>query len=236
MITIKLEVDQLPYIEVNTNGATRTFHTSHNELFQLLMDNCVKEEKVRKEYDLPVFETPALPPNTVKYMALPDGKVLLAMEKKAFQYDISYHNTKFNAVPFPNLLFVFLLAPRGDKYVIQQKRLYAFKDKVLRDTTKLYRFPFSHVMLDGSMCFFFLSEVNDLAQMTSFIYNWLSASFTDHYYSSNGEGKNLFKMPLRQIFTQTQGKEFEFDKLVEDGNTVQSLMQSYAKLYYPEFK
>lgn len=84
------------------------------------------------------------------------------------------------------------------------------------------------------MCFFFLSEVKDLAQMTSFIHHWLNASFTDHYYSNNGEGKNLFQMPLRQIFTQSQGKEFDFDKLVEDGNTVHSLMKNYAKLYYPE--
>lgn len=234
MINIKLETNELPYIEVHTNGAVRAFHTTHNELFNLLMKNCVKEVKTRNEYSLPVFETPALPPNTVKYMALPDGKVVLAMEKKAFKHDISYHNTKFKDVPFPNLLFVFVLTPREDKYLIEEKRLYAFKDKVLRDTTKLYRFPFSHVMLDGSMCFFFLSEVKDLAQMTSFFYNWINVGFTDHYYNSNGQGKNYFNMPLRQIFNQTQGKEFEFDKLVEDGNTVKSLMRNYANRYYPE--
>ena len=196
------------------------------------MKNCVKEEKRRKDYSLPVFETPALPPNTVKYMALPDGKVLIAMEKKAFSHDITYHATKFEAVPFPNLLFVFLFAPGKDGYVLSDKKLYAFKDKVLRDTTKLYRFPFSHVTIDGSMCFFFLSQVKDLAQMTSFIYNWLSSGFTDHYYNGHGEGKNHFNMPLRQVFGHLQGKEFEFDKLVDDDKTVQSLMQSYAKLYY----
>lgn len=233
MIQITLGDESLPHIEYEKDGMKRSFYIDHNTLFQFIQNNCYKTEKVDKKFDMPIFETPALPSNTVKYMALPDGKVILFMEKKEFKHDVIYHESKFSQVPYPNLLFVFTFTPKKEGYVLTNKKCYAFKDKVLRDKTELYRFPFSHVQNDGEMCFFFLTELQDLAQMSSFIHNWISVSFSDHFY--NEKDKNKWGWPLRQIFNQTQCQpHFDYDKLYEMNITVHDVVQSIVKTYFPE--
>jgi hypothetical protein len=83
------------------------------------------------------------------------------------------------------------------------------------------------------MCFFFLTELQDLAQMSSFIHNWISVSFTDHYY--NLENKNKWGWPLRQIFNQTQGQpRFSYDKLIEEDYTAADLVKRFVKVFFPE--
>lgn len=232
MIHITLGSEQLPLINYEKNGLKRSFHIDHNTLFEFIQNNCYEKKTEVKKLDIPVFETPALPPGTVKYMALPDGKVVLFMEKKQFWHNITYHSTKFENIPFPNLLFVFVFKPESDKYVLINKKCFAFKDKVFRDTTKLFRFPFSHVQKDGEMCFFFLTELQDLAQMTSFIHNWLSVTFTDHYY--NLENKNKWGWPLRQIFNQTSGTtQFDYDQLFEENFTAADLVKRFVNVFYP---
>lgn len=232
MITIKLGEESLPHIEYEKDGNKRSFHLDHNTLFEFLNANCFENKVQKKEFDVPVFETPALPEGTVKYMSLPNGNVVLFMEKKESRNDLTYHTTKFTNIPFPNLLFIFVFSPVGDKYTLTTKHCFAFKDKVFRDTTKLYRFPFSHVQNDGQMCFFFLTELQDLAQMTSFIHNWISVSFTDHYY--NLENKNKWGWPLRQIFNTTQNEtNFDYDKLIEEEFTVADLVKRTVNVFFP---
>lgn len=233
MIQITLGDEMLPHIAYKKDGVKRSFYTDHNTLFEFIQNNCFQKQTVEKKFDMPVFETPALPPGAVKYMALPDGKVALFMEKKEFKHDVTYHNTSFSQVPYPNLLFVFIFTPQGEKYLLSSKKCFAFKDKVLRDNTELYRFPFSHVQNDGEMCFFFLTELQDLAQMASFIHNWITVSFSDHFY--NERDKNKWGWPLRQIFNQTQGQpHFDYEKLYETNLKVNDIAKSIVRSYFPE--
>ena len=233
MIQITLGDQKLPHIEYEHDGLKRSFDIDHNTLFEFLMRNCYESKSTKKKFEMPVFETPALPPGTVKYLSLPDDKVVLFMEMKQKNHNIKYHDTKFDNVLFPNLLFIFVFKPTDGKYVLERKRCFCFKDKVLRDTTKLYRFPFSHVQADGDMCFFFMSEVQDLAQMSSFIHNWMSASFTDHYYSQSTT--NNWNTSLRHVFTKLQNETvFDYDKLVESKITVSDIVKQFVKNYHPE--
>ena len=230
MIKITLGDKTLPHIEYEKDGQKRSFNVDHNTLFEFVQNNCFQYRQTEKKFNMPVIETPALPPGAVKYMALPDGRVVLFMEKKEFSHDILYHKTKYKDIPFPNLLFVFVFRPKDDKYLLESKKCFAFKNKVLRDTTPLYRFPFSHVDHSGGMCFFFLTELQDMAQMSSFIHNWISVEFTDHYY--NQETKNKWGWPLRQIFNQTQGQpHFDYEKLFEAELTMEDIAKSYANLF-----
>ncbi|MFE4029245.1 hypothetical protein ACFX4N_24110 [Priestia sp. YIM B13551] len=233
MIKITLGDTQLPHIEYEVNGTKRSWDIDHNTLFEFLQRNCYKEVKRDvKKPEVPVFESPALPKGTVKYMALPDGQVVLFMEQKEGRFDITYHNKPYKKVPFPNLLFVFTFAPTNNGYRITNKKCFAFKDKVFRDTTKLYRFPFSHVQGDGEMCFFFMSELQDLAQMTSFVHNWMAADITDHYY--NLKDVNKWGLPLRQIFEETQGKpRFDYTKLHEPKRRcAKDIVASYVNRFF----
>lgn len=232
MIKITLGDEKLPHVEYEKNGIARSFDIDHNTLFDFIQRNCYETKETKKKLDMLVFETPVLPPNTVKYMALPDGKVVLFMQHKESKEDITYHSTKFKQVPFPNLLFMFVFVPRNDEYTLQNKKCFAFKDKVFRETTKLYRFPFSHVQADGEMCYFDGPDRKDLAQMTSFIHNWMRVPFTDHYY--NQRDRNKWGLPLRQVFEQSQKKNFDYSKLVEEDVVVQDLVNRTVNMYFPK--
>lgn len=232
MLTIQLGEQKLPKFLYEKEGNKREFTTDHNTFFDFLQRSCVKKEKA-KTYQLPVMETPVLPQGTVKYMALPDGDVVVFMEKKSFSTTVNYHGTKYKGVPFPNLLFVFRIKEldSGD-FMITSKKLFAFKAKVLRDTTELFQFPYSHVHWGGSMCFFDVDRLQDLAQMGTYIYNWYRSEFTDHYYRK--EETNLFNLPLRDVFVTTAGKPFDFEKLAALKTTVSDIALTYAAPYFPE--
>lgn len=230
MLNIQLGDRQLPRVTYDKDGTKRDIRVAHNTLFEFLQQNCFKDDK-KRDFTLPIFETPALPMGTVKYMALPDGKVALFMEQKEFQHNVKYHGTTFEQVPFPNLLFFFVFQPRGDNYVLTTKRVFAFRDKVFRDTTQLYRFPYSHVQQNGYMCYFSDAEIQDLAQMSTFIFNWYNAEFSDHYYDY--EQKNLWKTSLREVFTMNQNKRFDYSKLIPD-ITPKHLVSELVKAYFPE--
>lgn len=230
MINIQLGNQELPKVSYLKDGKKREFVTDHNTLFHYMKINSYEEVK-KMDYKVPVMETPVLPRGTVKYMALPDGTVVLFMEQVAFNWDIQYHNTVYKGVPFPNLLFIFSFVPAGnDTYKISKKKIFAFKDKVLRDTTELYHFPYSHVHLSGDMCYFMDGQINDLAQMSSFIYNWYNASFTDHYYDRNE--RNGFTIPLRDIFATTGHKRFNMKMLKKCNQTVRSIANTFVTPYF----
>lgn len=233
MIQITLDEGKLPRIDYEKDGTKRNITLSHNTLFSFIENNCYKEKEARQKFSMPIFETPELPPNTVKYMALPDGDIILFMEHKECKHDINYHGTMFKNVPLPNLLFVFRFKPtKNNKYNLLRKSCYAIKNNVYRDSALLYRFPFSHVSSDGGMCFFYQSEFEDLAQLSSFVHIWLSNEFTDHYYTQSG--KNKWGWSLRRIFEETQGQpHFDYSKLEETNLTGKDLVDHIVKEFFP---
>ncbi|MEK1828819.1 hypothetical protein AAAC51_06620 [Priestia megaterium] len=81
--------------------------------------------------------------------------------------------------------------------------------------------------------FFYLSEVKDLAQMTSFVHNWMAADFTDHYY--NQKDVNKWGCSLREVFQQLDGKQqFDYSKLIPVDLTAEKIVQSTVKRYFTD--
>ncbi|UOE58157.1 hypothetical protein [Cytobacillus oceanisediminis] len=236
MIQITLGDESLPRVRYQKNGMERDFEIDHNTLFEFIEQNCYEKSVSRKKLDLPVFETPALPVGTVKYMAMPDGKVALFMEKKAFSHDINYHGTVFKEVPLPNLLFMFTFVPNQDgSFKLTAKKVFTFKGTVLREDTELFRWPFAHVYADGGMCFHFQSDYKDLVQLSTFVHHWLNAEFTDHFYHGEGVGRNYWGKTQREIFTEIQGKKsFEYEQLVTAEQTMAKLVKQLVNGYFPE--
>lgn len=235
MIQITLGDERLPRILYQKDGTERSFEVDHNTLFEFIQRNCFERKETKTKLDLPVFESPVLPSGVVKYMALPDGKIAVFLEQKTFSHDIHYHGTLFKEVPFPNLVFVFTFQPtREGKYRYITRKLYTHKASVLREDTPLFKWPFAHTHGDHSMCFHFENEIKDLAQLCTFVDIWINAEINDHFYSNNGNDRNLWTKPLREIFEETQEtKQFDFDKLVSAKITIRELAGQIVKGYFP---
>jgi hypothetical protein len=211
---ITLEQNSPAKIQVDKNGAQRTVYMNMQELADYLISSVNEDvDYTPKEVIEVVTVSPTLPPNTMKYAKLSDDTDLFFLFHPETKATVTYHKTKFNNVPFPNLVFCF---------GVRNKRLFrnhvmAYKDRFLRDSTKLYRFPFSNVFNSGAMCFHSNTEIHDLVQMQTFPSNWLQEPFNDHLYDQSNN--NNLDLSVREIFESTQGQLFNYDMLVSKNTT-----------------
>lgn len=237
MIQITLGDGKLPHIFYEKDGAKRSFEVDHNTLYDFIQMNCFERKVTKTKLDLPVFETPALPPGAAKYMAMPDGRVALFMEQKTFAPDINYHGTIFKAVPLPHLLFMFVFRPAriGDGWEFAERKLFAHKAPVLRDDTELFKWPFAHTYDNNGLCYHFENTIKDFASLSTFVNIWSKAEMSDHFFSRNGVDRNLWVKPLREIFEETSGtKKFQFDKLLTAKTSMRELANQIVRGYFPE--
>lgn len=205
---ITLDYNSPAKVQIEKNGTQRTLHLNMQDLADYIVSS-VKEESAEPAPPKAevVMASPSLPPNTIKYARLSDGTDLLFIFHPETKATVTYHKTVFEHVPFPNLVFCF--GVRNNQLI--KKSVMAYKDRFLRDTTELYRFPYSNVYNGGSMCYFDNHPIQDLVQLQTLPHIWMNGSFNDHLY--NQETNNKLNKPLREIFTSSQNKEFDYDML-----------------------
>ncbi|MBU5262037.1 hypothetical protein [Bacillus atrophaeus] len=207
--------DTLPAkVEIERSGAKRTIYVNMQDLANQIASS-VKMDEVEDRPLVPevVLTSPSLPTNTVKYAKLSDDTDLLFMTYPESSVDVTYHNTVFNDVPFPNLVFCFGVTNNR----FSKLMLMTYKDRFLREDTQLYRFPFSNVFSDGKMCYYDNNIIHDLVQLQSFPYNWTKQPFNDHLFQQGNN--NLLDQPLRELFEQSQSQKFNYDMLLPMGMT-----------------
>ncbi|KAF2421616.1 hypothetical protein [Bacillus subtilis] len=211
---ITLEDTHPAKVEIEKSGAKRTIYVNMQDLANHIVSS-VKMDEVEDRHSVPevILTSPSLPLNTVKYAKLSDDTDLLFMTYPETSVDVTYHKTVFYDVPFPNLVFCFGVTNNR----VSKHMLMAYKDRFLREDTQLYRFPFSNVFGDGGMCYHDNSIIHDLVQLQSFPHNWIKQPFNDHLFQQGNN--NLLDQPLRELFEQSQSKQFNYDMLRPMGMT-----------------
>ncbi len=213
---ITLEENSPAKVEIEKGGACRTLFLNMQELADYIVNSVKEEEETINTKPEVLTVSPTLPPNTMKYARLSDDTDLMFLFHPQTKANVTYHGDVFKNVPFPNLVFCFGVRNKR----LTAKYVLAYKDRILRDDTYLYRFPFSNVYEGGSMCYYDIDIVHDLVQLQSFPHNWLRQPFNDHLY--NQESNNNLNQPLRGIFKRSQNQEFNYDMLVPTGMTFHS--------------
>lgn len=158
--------------------------------------------------------TPYLPINTVKYQKINEA-YRIAIFYPATTRPYNYHGHVFKDTPFPNLLFIFTVQDKR----ITDARVAAVRDLVMRSTTKLYRYPYSHVYNSLQICFGnnVLPDIEELTQLPSVCELFLAMECNDDLYSlANKSG-----LVLRELLETSQGKPFDPDILIETNNTLE---------------
>lgn len=211
-VIITMEEAKLPHIEFQKNKISRSFSVSLPTLLEMIEKSYYDPDE-KKEREVPVFTSPALPLNTVKYSQNNRGDHIIFLYYDEFKANIKYHSDHFQQVPFPKMIFAFGIRNSSviSRYVV------AIKDRFVRDDTQLFHFPYANVHGSTSLCYYEREEVKDLVQLQTFAYRWASVPINDHLY--NQERSTLLNQPLRQIFEESQHQSFNYDMLVRINKT-----------------
>ena len=164
---------------------------------------------------------------------LPEGCIAVVMEKKYVYYhirypelyaDFSYYETEYLNFPIPRLVFCFKYEPSVRKVV--DVGLCVVKDERLTPDTPTYRYPFSNVHGNLSVCLGnnALPVYKDPARLHTLAAYILRLPNNDDLYS---EQNNRFHAGFRDLLEQMKNKtpsHYYTDVLVESGRTLKDFL------------
>lgn len=164
---------------------------------------------------------------------LPEGCIAVVMEKKYIYYyirypelyaDFSYYETEYLHFPIPRLVFCFKYLPTDHKVV--NASLCVVKDERLTLDTPTYRYPFSNVYNNLSVCLGnnALPVYKNPARLHTLAAYILRMPNNDDLYSDQNNRLHAgFRDLLEQMKTKTPSHYYS-DVLVEDGRTLKDFL------------
>lgn len=164
---------------------------------------------------------------------LPEGCIAVVMEKKYVYYyirypelhaDFSYYETEYLGFPIPRLVFCFKYLPNEKK--VPEASLCVVKDERLTPDTPTYRYPFSNVHGNLSVCLGnnALPVYKDPARLHTLAAYILRLPNNDDLYS---EQNNRLHAGFRDLLEQMKNKtpsHYYTDVLVENGRTLKDFL------------
>ncbi|WP_047153351.1 hypothetical protein [Aneurinibacillus tyrosinisolvens] len=164
-----------------------------------------------------IRSTPMLPPNCIHYQELVDGTQVVLLKIDSQRFDVQYHNTKFEGVHYPTLLFEIHFSLNRVTYI----RCFAMDTTLVKPDSRIYLFPFSNVYNDGHVCWKYSDmKIKDLAQVGSLPFMFLNSPANDHLYRG--------KVNLREWYTRLQYEEFDNSMLTPTRATLKDLLEQYT--------
>ncbi|MEG2678655.1 MAG: hypothetical protein RR949_01880 [Oscillospiraceae bacterium] len=165
---------------------------------------------------------------------LPEGCISVVITPKHTAYyircpelyaDICYYGTVYSNFPLPRLVFELRYMPAEGK--IAKCRLCVVKDERLTMDTPTYRYPFSNVGFDGSICVGnnALPRYKDPARLGTLPGHILRMPNNNDHFSKDN---NALKLEYRDLLEQMKGKEpshYYTDLLIPDGKTLGSFIK-----------
>lgn len=164
---------------------------------------------------------------------LPEGCIAVVMEKKHIYYyirypelhtDFTYYETEYQSFPIPRLVFCFKYLWKEHK--VTEASLCVVKDERLTLDTPTYRYPFSNLHGDLSVCLGnnALPVYKDPARLHTLAAYILRMPNNDDLYS---EKNNRLNAGFRDLLEQMKDKtpsHYYTDILVENGRTLKDFL------------
>ena len=161
--------------------------------------------------------------------------MLFRSEKKYVTYfmrypelcaDITYYDTEYRDFPLPRLVFGFQYMPQEGK--VAGCRVCVVKDERLTPDTPTYRYPFSNVHGNNSICTGnnALPIYRDPARLHTLMGYLLRLPNNNDLYSRDN---NRLHAEYRDLLEQMKGKtpsHYYTDVLVEDGKTLKDFLDA----------
>ncbi|HBF76919.1 MULTISPECIES: hypothetical protein [Clostridium] len=206
-ITIEIGEEKLNKIKIYTDSGIETKYISLDELMKMIESASTMEEEKEEFIESPIFpQFSGI--STIQYRESQTSQVYI-IKKEACRMDLTYFGDKFNNVGIPTLLFKILVYNNSIKGV----ELVAVKDAVITEHTPLFKYPFSNVFDNTSVCL----GANNIAALdiseTAFIYRIPNLVLSlennnDAYNNANNTG-----LALRELLNKLSNNDFNNDWL-----------------------
>ncbi|CCF16728.1 hypothetical protein BLGI_4697 [Brevibacillus laterosporus GI-9] len=189
----------------------------HSMFFKLAMHS--KKEWIDEVMDLLAKErrtlvsTPILPKNCIGYRELTGGLREIIIEVDKQRWNVTYYDSVIKSVGHPKMIFVFRIK---DEF-IESCSIYAVKDSIIRERTRLYRYPFTNVFENHKACWPELRhhKIKKLFQLSTLPHVFLTSPSNNHGY----QGSNV-----RDKFASLSESDFNDEELVFTGILVKDIL------------
>jgi hypothetical protein len=201
---IRITEDNRVFLE--TVGLTKTKkEVNFNQVASLFLNNIVPTTE----------RSMALPYGTVHYCSQEKNGVIYS-EKVVVMYQtvnrpFKYHKTTFASIPFPILLFKFIISSTTDttenRLTDVKVKVGAITSTILKEKSIVYHYPYSNVYDNGTICFGsnVLPNIKKLTDLSAVPELFLSGIQNDDMYrNANNSG-----MVLRELLELLDGSEFD---------------------------
>lgn len=181
---------------------------SLDEFVKLLEDNV----------EISTVNTGVLPERCVSYQEDHKGTRYVVMDLGVFRMDLTYENTTYEDFPLPRLLYGFVV----DKdFKIKKVRVAVADMGQLRESTKLYKYPFSNVsgfnMCTGSNS---LPKLKSLRQLNGIPYYIFSMPDNNDYYRPDRTKLDMEYRNLLEFLKDKDEKYYYENVLIPTGKTL----------------
>lgn len=181
---------------------------SLDEFVKLLEDNV----------EISTVNTGVLPDRCVSYQEDHNETRYVVMDLGVFRMDLTYENTTYEDFPLPRLLYGFVV----DKdFKIKKIRVAVADMGQLRESTKLYKYPFSNVsgfnMCTGSNS---LPKLKSLRQLNGIPYYIFSMPDNNDYYRPDRTKLDMEYRNLLEFLKDKDEKYYYENVLIPTGKTL----------------
>ena len=210
-------------------------HFYVNDELRLVIDDCRGETVRHKVISLNTFcklidktsevkdiQTGVLPERCISYRESQKGTKYITLEMGSSYADVTYEKTKYEHFPVPRLLYGFKL-DRENK--ITEVSVAVADRGVLRDDTKLYKYPFSNVsgfnMCIGSNA---MPKIKQLRQLSGIPYYIFAMPDNNDRYTPS---RTKLEMEYRTMLEFLKDKDTDFyyeNVLIPSGKTLKDFI------------
>lgn len=210
-------------------------HFYVNDELNLVIDDCRGETVRHKVISLNTFcklidktsevkdiQTGVLPERCISYRESQKGTKYITLEMGSSYADVTYEKTKYEHFPVPRLLYGFKL-DRENK--ITEVSVAVADRGVLRDDTKLYKYPFSNVsgfnMCIGSNA---MPKIKQLRQLSGIPYYIFAMPDNNDRYTPS---RTKLEMEYRTMLEFLKDKDTDFyyeNVLIPSGKTLKDFI------------
>lgn len=210
-------------------------HFYVNDDLNIVIDDCRGETVRHKVISLNTFcklidktsevkdiQTGVLPERCISYRESQKGTKYITLEMGSTYADVTYEKTKYEHFPVPRLLYGFKL-DRENK--ITEVSVAVADRGVLRDDTKLYKYPFSNVsgfnMCIGSNA---MPKIKQLRQLSGIPYYIFAMPDNNDRYTPS---RTKLEMEYRTMLEFLKDKDVDFyyeNVLIPSGKTLKDFI------------
>lgn len=198
---------------IDTETEEELLHSMFLKLAMNSKKEWIDEVMVLLEKERALVSTPILPKNCIAYRELAGNIKEIIIEVDKQRWDVTYYDNIIKSVGHPKMVFVFRLKDESIKIC----SIYAVKDSIIKERTRLYRYPFTNVYENHKACWPGLRhhKIKNLFQLSTLPHVFLTSPSNNHGY----QGSNV-----REKFASLSEKDFNDEELVFTGMLVKDIL------------